>query len=96
MNNLFLSLRKVLIVFALILLGVTLGYRYIENLPWLDAVYMVIQTVSTVGFNEVKPLSTEGVWFTIALIVSSFGTFAYGAGLLAQLAIDGRADDQDG
>lgn len=90
MNNPFHSLRKVLIVFALILLGGTLGYRYIENLPWLDAVYMVIQTVSTVGFNEVKPLSTEGVWFTIALIVSSFGTFAYGAGLLAQLAIDGR------
>ena len=63
MNNPFHSLRKVLIVFALILLGGTLGYRYIENLPWLDAVYMVIQTVSTVGFNEVKPLSTEGVPF---------------------------------
>ena len=90
MNNPFNSFRKVLIFLALILLGGILGYRYIENLSWLDALYMVIQTVSTVGFNEVKPLSIKGVWFTIALIVSSFGTFAYGAGLLAQLAIDGK------
>ena len=89
MNNPFHSLRKALAVFAFILLAGTVGYRYIESYSWLEAFYMVIQTVSTVGFNEVRPLSTGGTWFTIALIVGSFGTFAYGAGLLAQLALDG-------
>jgi len=89
MNNPFHSLRKALAVFAFILLAGTVGYRYIESYSWLEAFYMVIQTVSTVGFNEVRPLSTGGTWFTIALIAGSFGTFAYGAGLLAQLALDG-------
>src|SRR5210317_2534929 len=90
MNNPFNSLRKVLAIFGFILLAGTVGYRYIESYSWLEAFYMVIQTVSTVGFNEVRPLSTGGTWFTIALIAGSFGTFAYGAGLLAQLAIDGK------
>jgi voltage-gated potassium channel len=89
MNNPFISLRKVIILFALVLVAGTLGYRFIEGYNWLQALYMVIQTVSTVGFNEVKPLSTSGIWFTIALIVTSFGTFAFGAGLLAQMALDG-------
>lgn len=89
MNNPFNSLRKVLAIFGFILLAGTIGYRFIESYSWLEAFYMVVQTVSTVGFNEVKPLSVAGTWFTIALIVSSFGTFAFGAGLVAQMALDG-------
>ena len=90
MNNPFESLKNVFFVFAVILIAGTVGYRWLEGFDWLQSFYMVIQTVSTVGFNEVGPLSTGGIWFTIALIVGSFGTFAYGAGLLAQLAIDGK------
>ena len=90
MNNPFESLKNVFFVFAVILIAGTLGYRWLEGFDWLQSFYMVIQTVSTVGFNEVGPLSIGGIWFTIALIVGSFGTFAYGAGLLAQLAIDGK------
>jgi len=89
MNNPFNSLRKVLAIFGFILLAGTAGYRFIESYSWLEAFYMVVQTVSTVGFNEVKPLSVGGTWFTIALIASSFGTFAFGAGLVAQMALDG-------
>jgi len=93
MNNPLLSLRKVLAVLAFILIAGTIGYRYIEGFDWLPAFYMVVQTVSTVGFNEIQPLSPAGTWFTIVLIISSFGTFAYGAGLLAQLAIDGSVQE---
>jgi len=89
MNNPFHSLRQVLAVFAFVLMVGTVGYRYIESYSWLESFYMVVQTVSTVGFNEVRPLTTAGTWFTIALIIGSFGTFAFGAGLLAQLALDG-------
>jgi voltage-gated potassium channel len=71
MNNPFHSLRKVLILFSFILFGGTLGYRLIEDLDWLPAFYMVVQTVSTVGFNEVTELSTSGTWFTIVLIISA-------------------------
>lgn len=90
MNNPFHSLRKVLIIFTLILFGGTLGYKVIEDMSWLEAFYMVIITVTTVGFHEVKPLHPDGIAFTIVLILGSFGTFAYGAGLVAQVAIDGR------
>lgn len=93
MNNPLISLRKVLAVLAFIMLSGTIGYRFIEGFEWLPAFYMVVQTVSTVGFNEIQPLSAAGTWFTIVLIISSFGTFAYGAGLLAQLAIDGSVQE---
>lgn len=89
MTNPFVSLRRIIAVFVFILLSGTLGYKLLEGFSWLRSFYMVVQTVSTVGFNEVGPLSNKGVWFTIVLIISSFGTFAYGAGLLAQLAMDG-------
>ena len=83
------SLRNVIYLFAIVMGTGTLGYYYIEDYTMLEAFYMVVQTVSTVGFNEIKPLSTAGVWFTILLISGSFGTFAYGATMLAQLAMDG-------
>lgn len=48
-----------------------LGYRFISDYTWVEALYMTIITVTTVGFSEVKPLSTEAKIFTIFLIVSS-------------------------
>lgn len=93
MNNPLISLRKVLAVLAFIMVAGTVGYKFIEGYHWLQAFYMVVQTVSTVGFNEIQPLTEAGTWFTILLIISSFGTFAYGAGLLAQLAIDGSVQE---
>lgn len=51
---------------------------------------MTVITVSTVGFNEVKPLSFEGRIFTIALIMSSFGTFAYTITEVTKYVIDGE------
>ncbi|MEY2963706.1 MAG: hypothetical protein RL754_967 [Bacteroidota bacterium] len=90
MNKPIQSLTRVLLLFSSILIIGTFGYRWIEEYEWLESFYMVIQTVSTVGFNEIRPLSTAGTWFTIGLIASSFGTFAYGAGLLTQLLIDGN------
>ncbi len=62
----------------------------IEGYVFWEAVYMTVITVSTVGFNEVKPLSFEGRIFTIALIMSSFGTFAYTITEVTKYVIDGE------
>lgn len=51
------------------------GYHWIEGWPMLDALYMTIITLSTVGFGEVHPLSPAGRMFTMGLIVSG-GVFA--------------------
>ncbi|MGM0568630.1 MAG: ion channel, partial [Elusimicrobiota bacterium] len=55
------------LIFVVLLLGVA-GYMSIENLNMLDAFYMTVITLSTVGFKEVVELSKGGMLFTIALI----------------------------
>lgn len=55
----------------------SVGYMMIEDYSFDEALYMTIITVSTVGFKEVRELSEGGRYFTIFLIFTSFGTFAY-------------------
>jgi voltage-gated potassium channel len=62
---------------ALLVLTGTLGYMYIEQMNTLDALYMTIITVATVGFHEVHPLSDPGKIFTMALIVGGTGLFFF-------------------
>ncbi len=56
----------------LILLG-TLYYHFFEDMTSLDALYMTVITIATVGFGEVKPLSPDGRVFTIILILLGVG-----------------------
>lgn len=58
-----------LVVLVLIALG-TLGYVYIEGWSILDALYMTVITLTTVGYEVVKPLSEAGKIFTIVLAIS--------------------------
>lgn len=71
---------------AVLLLGV-LGYRFISNYDWLDALYMTIITVTTVGFSEVRPLDTESKIFTIVLIISSVFAFAFAISIITEYVL---------
>ncbi len=62
----------------------------IEGYNLLEALYMTIITVATVGFQEVHPLSSNGRLFTIFLIVTSFGTFAYAVSSISKYVLDGE------
>jgi voltage-gated potassium channel len=64
--------RPLLLLAALLVLG-TLGYMLIEGFPFLDAAYMTVITISTVGYGEVRPLGPGGRLFTMALIVVGVG-----------------------
>jgi len=79
-------------VIALVVLPVvgTVGYRWIEDMNTLDALYMTITTISTVGFGEVKPLSPAGRIFTMGLIVSGVGLAAYSLSNLAHIIVTGE------
>jgi voltage-gated potassium channel len=72
--------RKILVlfvgIFLIISLG-TLGYIKIENMSPLDALYMAIITISTVGFKEVHPLSDTGKIFTILYIITGIAFVSY-------------------
>ena len=52
---------------TLFLVG-SLGYTLIEGWPWPDSLYMSVTTVSSVGYMEVRPLSSAGRTFTMVLI----------------------------
>ena len=77
-----------LFVVLIILIG-SLGFYIIEGYQLIDALYMTIITIATVGFKEIEPLSTTGKFFTIFLIITSFGTFAYGIGIFSRYLFDG-------
>lgn len=70
----------------------TTGFVIIEDYSILDAFYMTIITISTVGFGEIHPLSDAGRTFTIILILSGVGGLAYAIGSITELILE-RATD---
>ena len=67
-------LRLALIIgFGLLVFGTT-GYILIEHFSPLDALFMTVITLATVGYDEVGGLHTPGKIFTIVLIVLGIGT----------------------
>lgn len=67
--------RPRLFIAIVLLLGVfvsgILGYRIIADYSWVEAAYMTVITVSTVGFSEIRPTDDATKIFTIILILSS-------------------------
>lgn len=68
----------------------TLGFRLIEGWSLRDAAYMTIITLSTVGYEEVQPLSPAGRLFASFLIVAGLGTAVYTFTRLGQLVLEGE------
>ena len=71
------------LVASILLFGI-LGYRFISGYSWLEAIYMTIITVTTVGFSEVRPLGPEAKIFTIILIISSVFIFAFAISVITE------------
>jgi voltage-gated potassium channel len=74
---------------AVLFIG-TVGYIYLEDYSWMDAFYMTVITVSTVGFGEIAPLHPVGKLFTSLLIITTFGTFAYVISMITRYLISGQ------
>ena len=83
------AITVLLMVIALILMGVT-GYMYLEKWPFLDALYMTVITLATVGFKEVHTMNRAGEIFTMCLITSGVGVFTYGAATFSRLLVEGE------
>ena len=67
---------SLVVVLMVIVLG-SVGFMVLEDYTFVEAFYMTMITVSTVGFREVHELSPDGMIFTALLIIFSIGTFAY-------------------
>src|SRR4051794_26193102 len=66
----------VVILAGIMLLG-TFGYVVIEGWSVLDALYMTVITITTVGYGETRPLDSNGRVYTILLLLTGVGTAFY-------------------
>ncbi|MCB4808664.1 potassium channel protein [Tamlana sp. 62-3] len=73
----------VLLLVVILLIGVA-GYRFISGYSWVDAVYMTVITMTTVGFGEVVPLDKEAKIFTIFLILASVIIVGYALSIITE------------
>lgn len=89
MNPLRKLIIPVLILISLIGVGI-FGFSYIEKWPLIDSIYMVVITLSTVGFREVHPLNTLGKIFTMGIIVVGVGTAVYTLGQIVEMMVEGE------
>ncbi|MCB9760287.1 MAG: potassium channel protein [Alphaproteobacteria bacterium] len=67
----------------------TVGYRYIEGWTWLESFWMVLITVTTIGYGELHELSDAGRIFTIGLIFCGLSIGIYTASQLTRYMLEG-------
>ena len=75
---------------ALVLLALigTAGFHFIEGWTWFDGLYMIVTTFTTIGYQEIHPLSHAGRIFNLALIVSGVSLVFLGIGSLTQALLE--------
>ena len=66
----------------------TAGYHYIEGWPWFDGFYMVVTTLTTIGYQEVHPLSQLGRVFNVFVILAGVSLLLLGVGALSQALLE--------
>ena len=79
-----------LLVLNLLVIVGTLGFMIVEGWSLLDALYMTVITMTTIGFGEVQPLSSAGRWFTVAFILTGIGLATGALSTVARYVSDGR------
>ncbi|UXP32260.1 potassium channel protein [Reichenbachiella agarivorans] len=87
------QLESLITAFILFLfsLGIGLsGFILIEDLNFVNALYMTIITIGTVGFTEVKELSQAGRVFTSIYILLNLGLFAYVVSVVSSYFFEGK------
>ncbi len=84
------KLRNALILLAIIIAIGTIGYMIIEHQTFLDAIYMTIITLTTIGYGETFQLNTDGRIFTIFLVLAGVGTVAYALASTVEFMVEGR------
>src|ERR1017187_3432544 len=75
---------------SLIMLTGVIGFMVIENYTFIDALYMTVITIATIGYHEVKPLSESGKIFNIIFIITSFAIFTYALSNLTKYIVSGE------
>ncbi len=84
----FRRLRHVGVALAVVMFVGTAGFHYIEGWSWFDGFYMVVTTLTTIGYQETHPLSHTGRVFNICVIVAGVSLVFLGIGALTQALLE--------
>ncbi len=84
------KINKTLFLVVTILSIGTIGYMLLSQYTFVDALYMTVITVTTVGFGELRPFSPEEKVFTIFLILTSITVFGYAVSAFSEYLVSGR------
>jgi len=86
------------LVLAVIVVG-TLGYFWLwraQGGTWMDALFMTVTTITTIGYGEVRPLGTAGRLFTMVLAIAGIGSLFYTLGVVMEYLVAARLADPGG
>jgi voltage-gated potassium channel len=86
----FIKVYLAFLPFFFILIFGTVGYMVVSDYSFFDALYMTAITVSTIGYGEVQPLTTEGRIFTIILILINLTLFTFFVSYTTRYFLDGH------
>ncbi|WP_445957227.1 potassium channel family protein [Yeosuana sp.] len=75
--------KAVFLVFALLTIGIV-GFKFISGYSFVNALYMTVITITTVGFGEVVPLDDHSKIFTIFLILTSIIVLGYALSIITE------------
>jgi voltage-gated potassium channel len=75
-----------IVVFLMLVVG-AIGFHILEGWGWLESLYVAAQTVTTVGYGDMTPVTRAGRVFTIVFVLVGVGTVLYALTLLAQSII---------
>ncbi len=79
---------RIAVLIGLILSIGTAGFRIIERYPLFDAFYMTLTTITTVGYQEIHPLSRAGRVFNSFLIFFGVSAMLVALGTMTQTIIE--------
>jgi len=82
-------LQPFIILHAIVTVGI-IGFIVIEKYTFLEAFYMTTISVTTAGFQEVRPLSDAGKVFTMFLLITSWAAFAFAITRITQFVTSGE------
>lgn len=96
-NDLLKKLLSAIILFFIILIFGTIGYKYFGGTNWsfLDAAYMTVITISTVGYGETHDLenNTAARIFTMLFLLFGMGVLLYSLGIVTTFFIEANPFD---
>ena len=81
-------LRMIGAAIVLVALIGMVGFHFIEGWPWFDGLYMVVTTLTTIGYQEVHPLSHAGRMFNVGIIIAGVALVFLAIGALTQALLE--------